>query len=143
MNAALGISQLKKVSKLIEMRRSNAAYMTQALSGIKDIVIPEFPKEVFHVYQEFAIRIKTGEETRDALRIHLAHRGIMSRVSFHPVHLTHFYRNVLGYDNRDLKITEELSSQALTLPLYPSLSKPEMDYVALEIRNCLQGKQNE
>jgi len=58
--AALGISQLKKVDKLIEIRRNNSKYMTKALSGIKDIIIPGFPKEVFHVYQEYPIRITAG-----------------------------------------------------------------------------------
>ena len=142
--AALGISQLKKVDMLIEMRRNNSKYMTRALSGTKDIVIPEFPKEVFHVYQEYPVRIKAGEETRDSLRAYLTRRGIMTRVSFYPIHLTHFYRNVLGYDNRALEVTETVSSQALTLPMYPSITKEEMDYIAQEIHNFFKGaKSNE
>lgn len=136
--AALGISQLKKVDRLTEMRRQNSKYMTQALSGIKDIVIPEFPDEVFHVYQEYAIRVKAGVKARDSLRAHLTSRGIMTRISFYPIHLTHFYKNVLKYDNRWLDVTERVSAQALTLPMYPWLTKEEMDYIAQEIRNFLQ-----
>ncbi|MFQ5888372.1 MAG: DegT/DnrJ/EryC1/StrS family aminotransferase [Candidatus Hydrothermarchaeales archaeon] len=137
--AALGISQLKKVDRLIEMRRNNSKYMTKAVSGIKDITIPEFPEEVFHVYQEYAIRVKAGEKARDSLRAHLTRRGIMTRVSFYPVHLTHFYKNVLGYENTSLDVTENVSSQALTLPMYPSITKDEMDYIAQEIHNFFKG----
>lgn len=133
--AALGISQIKKVDMLIEMRRNNSKYMTKALSGIKGIAIPEFPKEVFHVYQEYAIRIKAGGKTRDSLKAHLANRGIMTRVSFYPVHLTHFYKNILRYENTSLAVTGKVSSQALTLPMYPSITKKEMDYIAEEIHN--------
>ncbi|MBA7672920.1 GDP-perosamine synthase [subsurface metagenome] len=130
--AALGVAQLKKVDRLIEIRRNSAAYMTSLLSGIDGIEIPAFPKEVFHVYQEYPIRVKSGEKTRGLLQKHLAQQGIMTRISFHPIHLTHFYKNVLGYNSR-LPVTEELSSRALTLPLYPSLTKEEMDFIAQEV----------
>ncbi len=133
--AALGISQINKVDMLIEMRRNNSKYMTKALSGIKEIVIPEFPKEVFHVYQEYPIKTKSGGGARDSLRAHLTQRGIMTRVSFYPIHLTHFYKNILGYDNSSLDVTEKVSSQALTLPMYPSITKEEMDYITQEIHN--------
>ena len=137
--AALGISQLNKVDKLIKMRRNNSKYMTKVLSGIKDITSPEFPDEVFHVYQEYAIRVPSGEKTRDLLRAHLTRQQIMTRISFYPVHLTHFYKNILRYDNRFLDITERISSQALTLPMYPWLTEQEMDYIAQEIRNFFKG----
>ena len=137
--AALGISQLRKVDLLIEMRRKHSEYMTKALSGIKDIALPEFPEEVFHVYQEYAIRVKAGSQTRDSLRAHLTGQGIMTRVSFYPVHLTHFYRNVLRYENTLLDVTEKVSSCALTLPMYPSITKEEMDCIAQEIHNFFKG----
>ncbi len=134
MTAALGIAQLRKVDRLIAMRRNNSEYMTKALSGIKEIVIPNVPEELFHVYQEYAIKVKDGLKARDALRAHLTGKGIMTRISFAPVHLTHYYKNVLGYDTR-LPVTEELSSQALTLPLYPTLTTEEIDSIAREIRS--------
>ena len=137
--AALGISQLKKVDRLIEMRRDNSEYMTEVLSGIEEIAIPGFPKEAFHVYQEYAIRVKSGGETRDSLKAHLANRGIGTRVSFPPVHLTHFYKNILNYENTSLDVTEQVSSQALTLPMYPSITKEDMDYIAQEIRIFFKG----
>lgn len=137
--AALGISQLKKVDRLTEMRRTKSRYLTEALSGIKEIVIPEFPEEVFHVYQEYAIRVKAGLKARDSLRAHLTSRGIMTRISFYPIHLTHFYKNVLKYDNKGLDVTERISAQALTLPMYPGLTKEEMDYMAQEIHSFFKG----
>jgi perosamine synthetase len=136
--ASLGISQLKKVDKLIKIRRDNSKYLTEALSGIEEIVIPEFPKEVFHVYQEYPIKVKGGEKARNSLREHLTQQGIMTRISFYPIHLTHYYKNILGYDNKSLKVTEEISAQALTLPMYPTLTKKEMDYIAKEVRSFFQ-----
>jgi len=131
--AALGISQLKKVDKLINIRRKHAEYMTKILSGIKEIIIPTFPASIFHVFQEYYIRIKSGQKTRDELKKYLAKKGIGTRISFPPVHKTKFYRE-LGYSDT-LENTEQISSCALTLPLYPSLTKKEMNYIAKEIKN--------
>jgi len=133
MVAALGISQLKKVDKLIKVRRKHAEYMTQLLSDVDEIIIPKIPSYIFHVFQEYYIRIKSGRETRDNLKKYLAGKGIGTRISFPPVHRTRFYKEILGY-NDELKVTEKISSCALTLPLYPSLTKEEMDYIARKIK---------
>lgn len=130
--AALGVAQLKKVNKLIKMRRDKAQYMTKNLGGVDSIEIPKFPEQVYHVYQEYPIRIKAGRQTRDSLQKYLATQGIMTRISFHPIHLTHYYRTVMGYKD-SLPVTERLSSQALTLPLYPALTEEEMDFITEKI----------
>lgn len=137
--AALGLSQIKKVNKLIEMRRNNGKYMTSILQGLNDIIIPSFPPSIYHVYQEYYIRIKSGKKTRDALKDYLFQKGIGTRISFPPVHKTHFYKNVLGY-NDELKNTERVFCQALTLPMYPSLTREEMDYIAGEIKKFYGNK---
>lgn len=135
--AALGMSQLKRVDKIIGIRRNRAEYLKQGLSGIEDIIIPDFPQNIFHVYQEFYIRIKAGKEKRDALKKHLAEKGIGTRISFPPIHKTNFYKDKLGYKDV-LSNTENISSCALTLPLYPSITREEMDFMAAEIKSFFQ-----
>lgn len=128
--AGLGISQIKKVDKLIKIRRKLAGYMAKKLAGVKGIEIPEVPENIFHVYQEFPVRAKD----RDNLKKYLLEQGIGTRISFKPIHKTHFYKNVLGYKDV-LKNTERISFQALSLPLYPSLSKKDIDYIVKQIKN--------
>jgi dTDP-4-amino-4,6-dideoxygalactose transaminase len=94
---------------------------------------------VFNVYQEYPIKVKAGKEARDALRQHLTAKGILTRISFPPVHLTHFYRNELGYDDESLEVTEKVVSRALTLPMYPSITKDEMDEIAGQVRVFFKG----
>jgi len=125
--AALGMAQLKKADKIIEMRRKNAKYLTKKLSSIDRIIPPSAPKGYFHVHQMYTIRLKKG--SRDNLSKHLTRKGITAKVFFHPVHLTHFYRKKLGYRVK-LPVTEGVSKQVLSLPLYPSLTREEMDYIA-------------
>jgi perosamine synthetase len=130
--AALGIAQLKKIDKVIEMRRKNAERLSTRLSGIAGIEVPHSPDSFFHIYQMYAIRVKDGQEKRDALLAYLSQKGIMTKVYFHPVHFTRFYQDNLGY-KCNLPVTERISQQVLTLPMYPSLTEDEMNYIADEV----------
>ncbi|MGQ9788759.1 MAG: DegT/DnrJ/EryC1/StrS family aminotransferase [Candidatus Hadarchaeaceae archaeon] len=125
--AAFGVAQLKKVDRIINMRRKNAEYLTKKLDGIEGVIPPSPPEGYFHVYQLYTIKVKDGR--RDALSEYLAKKGIMNKVFFYPVHLTHFYRKKLGYKT-ELHVTEEISKQVLSLPIYPTLTREEMNYIA-------------
>ena len=136
--AALGLAQMEKLEKVIEMRRKNAEYMTRKLSRIDGVEIPNPPNGYFHVYQMYTIKVKGGRRVRDALKDHLAERGIMSKVYFEPVHLTHFYREKFGFKGGELPVTERLSSEVLTLPLYPTMTIEEMEHIVESIKEFFQ-----
>lgn len=133
--AALGIAQLNKVDKIIEMRRRNAEYMSQRLSTIAAITLPKVPEDYFHVYQMYAVTIRGGRNSRDELMACLGEKGIMTKVNFHPVHLTQFYRDKPGYKAGELPITEKVSNRVLTLPMYPTLTEKEIDYIGEQIND--------
>jgi perosamine synthetase len=138
--AALGIAQLKKVDRIIDMRRKNAAKLSKKLRKIAGIDVPNPPETFRHVYQMYTIRVKEGLAKRDALQTHLAKKGIMAKVYFPPVHLTHFYKGVMGY-NCELPVTDKLSQEVLTLPMYPSLTEEEIDYIGNEIADFFSSKE--
>jgi len=133
--AALGVTQLKKVDKIIKMRRENAEYLTKKLSAIDEVISPSSPKGYFHVYQLYTIKVKDGR--RDALSKYLSKKGVMIKVFFYPVHLTHFYKKKLGCKVK-LPVTEKVSKQVLTLPMYPSLTREEMDYIAKAVETFFE-----
>jgi len=136
--AALGIAQLKKVDRIIEMRRKNAIYLTKRLTGIEEVIPPSPPKGYFHVYQMYTIAVKS--KSRDALSSYLARKGIMTKVFFSPVHLTRFYREKLGYRIK-LPVTEEISRRVLTLPMYPSLTREELNYISEAVKSFFEVNQ--
>ena len=140
--AALGISQLKKIDRLIHMRRRNAARLTKAFSRIRSIAPPKPPSDYYHIYQMYTIRTEQGKHVRDALASHLNELGISSKVYFYPVHLTHFYKTTLKYRPK-LPVTEKISQQVLSLPIYPSMTKREIDYIAEGVRSFQKGGINE
>jgi len=131
--AALGLAQIRKVDKIIEMRREKASLLTKGLSGIKNITPPNPPSNYFHVYQLYTIRVK--QNLRDLLMTYLAKRGIASKVYFHPVHLTRFYKERFGFRGGELPVTEKLSKEVLSLPIYPTLTIEEINYVLGNIKS--------
>jgi len=132
--ASLGIAQLNKVDRIIEMRRKNAQYMTRMLSPIRAITTPYDPNRFSHVYQMYTVRLRNAN-LRDSLMKHLSGSGIMTHIYFPPVHLTRFYRREFGYREGNLPITEKVASEVLTLPMYPTLTKEETDYIGVQISN--------
>ncbi len=132
--AALGIAQLHKIEHVINLRHSHADYMRQKLSKIEGILVPQVPEGYKHVYQMYPIIIKEGKFVRDRLQAYLAEKGVMTKVYFEPIHLSQFYQKTFGYRGGELPVTEKVSESILSLPMYPTLTEGEMDYVAHTIK---------
>ena len=131
-NAALVLSQFKKFNTIIRMRREKAAYLSKKLSKIKNIRTPTESNGEYYVYQLYTIRLP-DKNTRDYLQEYLTKAGIMTKVYFEPIHLKTYYMKEFHYKHSDFPVTEEMSEKLLTLPLYPTLTKKEMDYIVTMI----------
>ena len=134
--AALCLSQLNKIEKLINLRRQNAKYYQKKLAKIEGIKIHTEPKGYKHVYQLFSVQLPS-KRIRDGLSKFLAKKGIMSKVFFEPIHLTKHFSNYKIKQER-LKITETVSERILSLPMYPELTKEEINEITGSISEFLE-----
>lgn len=125
--ASIGIAQLKKLDTMNEMRRRHAAYLNKRLGDVNGIDMPVELKGCKHVYQMYTIKLHEHiDRTRFISQLRAA--GIGASVHFDPpVHRQPYYEK---YSNNDLKVTERVADSIVTLPMYPSLKKEEIDYVA-------------
>ena len=128
MTAALGISQLRKLETLISKRRKNSIYLSSKLKKYSEITLPLDYKNHKNVFQLYTIRIR-GKNLRNNLMKFLEKRGIMSKIFFEPVHLSKFYSKNMN-KKISLPVTEKISQQVLTLPMYPSLTKNEINFIS-------------
>jgi len=126
LTATLGISQIKKADKIIEMRKNNVGYLSKRILEETDgITIPEVPQGYNHVYQLFSVLANKRDELID----YLSDNGISSKIYFDPVHKSEFYKNGLKYDDV-LPVTEKMHEKTITLPMFPTLTTEQMDYMA-------------
>ena len=128
LTAALVLSQMKKINKIIKMRKNKAQYYNQKLSKNNNIKIPTELKNSNHVYQMYTIQLK-NKQTRDKIQQKLTREKILTKIYFNPIHLKTYYRKKHGYKKGDLPKTEKISGKVLTLPLYPTLKKTEIDHI--------------
>ena len=137
--AALGISQIGKLDKIIDKRQKNASYIIKGLERNSEIILPRALEKFEHIYQLFTIRLN-NKKIRNELHDYLTEKKIFSKIYFEPIHLSMFYRRKFGFKEGDLPITEKLSEQVLTIPLYPNMTKEEMDYLVNSILEFFETK---
>jgi len=126
--AALGISQLKKLDKLVSLRQKNAKSIINKISKF-DLKIITPPLGYDHIYQMFSIRLK-NQQIRDKLHSFLIEKRIFSKVYFPPIHLNSFYMEKFNTKKGQLPITEFVSEQILTVPIYPNMTNEEINYLS-------------
>ena len=136
--AALGISQLHKLDKLIKMRQENANYITTRISKHNEIKTPFSNDEFQNIYQMYTITLQ-NKTLRDNLQKFLLDKKIFCKIYFSPIHLTKFYKNMFGNKITKLPITEEISDSVLTLPLFPNMTLEEKSYLINSIHEFFEN----
>lgn len=136
MTAALGMSQLNKIEQLISQRQKNAKYYYNNLKKIDKIQFPNVPSKYTHVYQLYSI-ILPNHIIQKNLKKFLTKKGIMTKTFFEPVHETYFYKEKIQ-QKINLPITSTISKQILSIPMYPNITKKEIDYVCESIHQFFE-----
>lgn len=133
MLAALGISQLSNIEKIITLRRKVAHKYNKAFKSIKEInTLKEIPKH-FQVYQMYSIQLP-NKKIRDELQKELTKNGIASKVYFNPIHLKTIYTKNFGYKKGSLPKTETISDTVLNIPMYPKMKRTEQKLIINSIK---------
>lgn len=130
LQAAILRIKLKYLDNWIEERRKIACLYKERLKDI-DIVLPTEKEGVRHVYHLFVIRTKK----RDQLQRFLRKKGISTLIHYPiPIHLQKAFKE-LGKKIGDFPATEKCSHEILSLPVFNGIKKPEVEEVAIQIRN--------
>jgi dTDP-4-amino-4,6-dideoxygalactose transaminase len=123
--AAVGRNQLRKLGGWTEQRRANADTLT---AGITTATTPYVPECYRHVYHQYTVR----SSRRDALAARLTERGIGSATFYpRPVHRLRPFLTEHGVPDLrwDLPETEKAAADALSLPVFPTLTAQELDRI--------------
>jgi len=132
--AAIGLAQLAKAGDFLESRRRIAGRYLEGLSGCAFLTLPAAAEN--HGWHLFIVRIKPERLSidRDRFIEELSRAGVGTSVHFIPLHLMSYYRDRYGFRPEDFPATLSVFQTCISLPLYPSLTRDEVDRVIAAVR---------
>ena len=131
---AAGISvKLPHLDKWGEMRRRNASVYDAGFGDVEEIKRPVIKNGNRSIYNQYVISVPN----RDALMAHLKEKGIGCEIYYPlPLHMQECFAK-LGYRKGDFPRAEYAAEHTLALPIYPELTREQLDYVIAEVKNGL------
>lgn len=136
--AALALSQLKKLGKSISRKHAIAGFYDTQFAPQTGIGRLQIRTDVTHAHHLYVVRIKgKGEDSRDRVFHRLRHMGIGVNVHYKPVHLLSFYRNRYGCKEGDCPHAEAAYRQILSLPLHPGMTDADAERVVQSVRKTI------
>lgn len=137
LQAALGTSQLKRAADNLCLRHEIALRYDAAFKSIVSIHSPQLELNkslaISHAYHLYVIQV----EDRFGLYNYLKENNIFCQIHYIPVHLMPYYRS-LGWKEGDMPVAEQYYKNCISLPMYPTLSNAEQEYVIEKIIRYLE-----
>lgn len=121
--AALGVSQLSRAEDGMIRRHEIATVYNEELKN-SNYVLPSVKENIYHGYHLYVIQTEKRKELYDFLRSN----NIYSQVHYIPVHLLPYYKKQ-GWKKGDMPIAEEYYEKCLSLPMFPTLTENEQQFV--------------
>lgn len=138
--AAMGLRQLERLEDMQARRLKIAARYQEAFGQMDAIDLPEVPEYTTHSWHLYVIRVVPELLTigRDEFIEELNARNVGTSVHFIPVHLMSAYRNRFGYKEGDFPNTEKHFDRIISLPLYPTMTEEETEYVIDAVADIIE-----
>ena len=130
--SALGITQLAKNKKGVERRNEISLAYKKAFEN--KVKFQELPNKMYNAHHLFIIEVENRKELYDFLHS----KGILAQIHYIPVHTLPYYKNI-GYSEADLSNAEMYYSKCISLPMYPTLSNDEQNFVIEHVNHFVNG----
>lgn len=137
MQAALGISQLQRLDAYVARRHWLARRYDRLLAALP-IVTPWQHPDAYSAMHLYIIRLKTAEigDVHRRVFASLREQGIGVNLHYIPVH-THPYYRAMGFDIGNFPEAERYYTEAISLPMYPTMTEAQQDQVIFALERAL------
>jgi len=123
--------KLRHIKEYAAARGRNAEYYARRISELAGdrFILPQALEGMGHVWNQFTLRVP-GEGRRDALRAHLAEKGIGCEIYYPvPMHRQECFENLPAHALSDCPVSDLLSGEVISIPVYPELTTAQLDEV--------------
>jgi dTDP-4-amino-4,6-dideoxygalactose transaminase len=142
--AAVGLHQLRKLERFIEVRTAYAALYREMLAGVEEIELPPDDPGCRHAWHLYIIRLNLEklaigrDEFIDALR----ERGIGASVHFIPIPRHPFFAPFAHRPENSCPRAAALYPRLISIPLYPAMTEAQIEYVARSVAEIARKARN-
>jgi len=136
--AALGISQFERLESYVEKRNQIANFYHEELSNLP-LLTPKIQDSVFSSYHLYIIRLDLNRlsSSHHDIFCSLRDSGIGVNIHYIPIHLQPYYKN-LGFQEGDFPNAETFYKEAISLPIFPTISDQSLKKVVNQLTKILQ-----
>lgn len=124
--SAIGLTQLRKLESNNQRRAEATHVYRERLQDIDGISIPFMHTKSISSYHIFPIVLQEGS-ARQSFMHFMREKGIQTSIHYPPVHTFSHYKS--SCQPGSLPITEEVATRIVTLPLYPGITREQVEYV--------------
>lgn len=137
--AAIGLAQLERADLLRQERERCAEFYFNNLADLDTIDLPEVRESMAdHAWHLFSIVLNERSRVpRNRFIELMAEKGIGTSVHYKPLHRMTYYKERYGLRPEDFPNAERIWKGCVSLPIYPTLSDEELDYICQSIHEIL------
>jgi perosamine synthetase len=137
LQAAVGIAQLEKLDRALELRSTAAARYAELLADVKGVELapaddPDHRRSWFVYVVALAPEVDRARVMAD-----LRERGVDAAEYVPCIHLQSYMRESFGFSEGLCPVAEEISSRTMALPFYPEIDPGDQEYVVEALRAAL------
>jgi len=134
--SAIGLVQLSKLSENNKKRELLVDEYRRMLANIPNVSVPFAVNEGKSSYHIFPILLDSSVNRNSVIAM-MKEKGIQTSIHYPAAHLFTYMKSFLGTKENTLPLTEKISSNVLTLPLYPDMSFEQVATVVNSLKDCL------
>ncbi len=139
LQAAVGIAQLERLDRILELRSAAAVRYGELLSGLDGVELPA-ADDADHRRSWFVYVVRLGDGLdRDGVSARLAADGIEAGHYVPCVHLQPYMRERYGFSEGLCPLAEDASRRLLALPFFTGIQPGEQERVAAALSAALRG----
>ncbi|MDO9623703.1 MAG: UDP-4-amino-4,6-dideoxy-N-acetyl-beta-L-altrosamine transaminase [Pseudomonas sp.] len=139
MQAALGVSQMTRLTHYVALRHQIAQRYNELMTDLP-LTLPWQHSDSYSAYHLYVIRLQLEKTSATHLQVFEALRAkeIMVNLHYIPVHTQPYYQS-MGFKAGQFPEAERYYTEAISIPMYPTMSEAQQDQVIAALREALQA----
>ncbi len=137
--AALGISQLKKLNKFISRRNKIAKFYNSYFKFNEKVKLPIVKKNIKHSYHLFPLllNLKEIKKSKNQIFKELSKKNIYLQVHYIPLHFHNYFKKKYNFSKGDFPVSENFYRREISLPIYFDLKSKDQKYICDQLIKVL------